>query len=53
MGTLQSGHYIANVKVEDIWYHCNDAHVSRAGVDDGEKEVVNNEGAYVLFYIRR
>jgi hypothetical protein len=39
--------------VEDRWYHCNDAHVSRAGLDDGEKEVVDNEGAYVLFYIRR
>lgn len=53
VGTLQSGHYVTNVKVDDLWYHCNDAHVCRAGVDDGEAEVLSNEGAYVLFYIRR
>ena len=53
VGTLQSGHYVSNVKVNGIWFHCNDAHVSRTGVGDGEKEVMNNEGAYILFYTRR
>jgi ubiquitin C-terminal hydrolase len=50
---MQSGHYVANVKVQDQWYHCNDAHISRAGLDNGEKAVLNSEGAYILFYIRR
>ena len=53
IGNLQSGHYVTNVKVNEVWYHCNDAHVSRAGLGDGEEEVMNNEGAYILFYIRR
>jgi ubiquitin carboxyl-terminal hydrolase 22/27/51 len=53
IGTMQSGHYVTNVKVDNVWYHCNDAHVSKAGVGDGEKEVVANGGAYVLFYMRR
>ena len=51
---MQSGHYVTNVKVDNIWYHCNDAHVSRAGEGDGEKEVLQHgAGAYVLFYMRR
>ena len=51
IGTLQSGHYVANVKVDGQWYHCNDAHVSRFG--ENESDVLNNEGAYLLFYIRK
>lgn len=54
IGSMQSGHYVTNVKVDNIWYHCNDAHVSRAGEGDGEKEVLQHgAGAYVLFYMRR
>lgn len=53
LGNMQSGHYVANVKVKDQWYHCNDAHVSRAGDGKGEEAVLNSEGAYILFYIRR
>jgi len=50
---MQSGHYIANIKVDSQWYHCNDAHVSYAGsFGDGERDVVKSEGAYLLFYIR-
>ena len=52
-GTLQSGHYVANLKVNERWYHCNDAHVYYAGVGDGEAEVLKSEGAYLLFYERR
>ena len=52
-GSMQSGHYVANVKVDDLWYHCNDAHVSRAGPDDGEAAVLKSDGAYILFYMRR
>eukprot|EP00977_Amphora_coffeiformis_P007979 scaffold1803_cov92-Amphora_coffeaeformis.AAC.2 len=47
-GTLQSGHYVANVKVEDKWFHCNDAHVSEISEDD-----VLKSDAYLLFYSRR
>lgn len=50
VGNMQSGHYVTNVKVDDQWYHFNDAHVSLAG---GEQSVVKNAGAYILFYVRR
>jgi ubiquitin carboxyl-terminal hydrolase 22/27/51 len=53
LGTLQSGHYVTNVKVKNQWYHCNDAHVSRAGEGSGEKAVLASDGAYLLFYTRR
>ena len=49
IGNMQSGHYVTNVKVDDVWYHCNDQHVSYAKEDS----VLKAEGAYVLFYIRR
>jgi ubiquitin C-terminal hydrolase len=52
-GNLQSGHYVSNLKVGGKWYHCNDSHVSFAGADSGEAEVLKSEGAYVLFYMRR
>jgi ubiquitin carboxyl-terminal hydrolase 22/27/51 len=54
-GTQSSGHYTNNCLVDDKWYHCNDAHVSYAGTEGketGEHEVLNGEGAYLLFYIR-
>ena len=51
-GNMQSGHYMANIKVDSTWYHCNDAHVSRAGVGTGAAEVLAADGAYLLFYIR-
>lgn len=47
---MHQGHYVANVKVDGQWYHCNDAHVSKC---DDEDEVLKSEGAYVLFYMRR
>lgn len=53
IGTLQSGHYVNNVNVNGQWFNCNDAHVSRAGTGDGEEAVLSNDGAYLLFYIRR
>ncbi len=49
IGNMQSGHYVANVKVDDIWYHCNDQHISYIQ----EESVLKADGAYVLFYIRR
>ena len=49
IGNMQSGHYVANVKVDETWYHCNDQHISYAK----EESVLKAEGAYVLFYIRR
>lgn len=47
-GTLHQGHYVANVKVDNQWYHCNDQHVSKC---EDEEEVLRSE-AYMLFYIR-
>ena len=54
-GTLHQGHYVANVKVDGKWYHCNDAHVFDAGEGDGEKAVLEAAvgEAYMLFYMRR
>ena len=52
-GTLHQGHYISNVKVNRKWYHCNDVFISEAGDGNGEKEVLESEGAYMLFYMRR
>lgn len=47
-GTLQSGHYVSNVKVDENWYHCNDAHVGPTS-----EEAVMKSDAYLLFYARR
>lgn len=55
-GNMQSGHYTTNIKVDGMWYHCNDANIVKAGMDDGEEAVLKNEsarGAYLLFYTRR
>lgn len=53
VGSMQSGHYVSNVKVNNRWYYCNDAHVSLAGGNGSDSTVLNNEGAYILFYVRR
>jgi len=58
-GTLHQGHYVANVKVNGDWFHCNDAFVSHADSatgdcsDDVDGEVLESESAYILFYIKR
>jgi ubiquitin C-terminal hydrolase len=52
-GTLHQGHYTAYVKCGNCWYFCNDAHVTTAGVGDGEKEVLSSDGAYMLFYQKK
>lgn len=48
-GSMQSGHYVSNVKVGDQWYSCNDQTVCYAT----EESVLKADGAYVLFYIRK
>jgi ubiquitin C-terminal hydrolase len=48
IGSMSSGHYVSNVKVDDTWYHCNDQHVSRSTED-----LVLKSSAYMLFYVRR
>mmetsp|Transcript_29911 Transcript_29911/g.39161 ORF Transcript_29911/g.39161 Transcript_29911/m.39161 type:complete len:214 (-) Transcript_29911:37-678(-) len=53
VGNLHQGHYTTNVKVDNQWFNCNDAFVSKSGEGDGERAVLKSEGAYVLFYIRR
>ena len=64
-GTLHQGHYVANVKVDEHWFHCNDAFISHSdsatgcsddtttAVAGGEKEVLESDSAYILFYIER
>ena len=52
IGNMQSGHYVANVKVNEQWYDCNDAYVGLAGGSGDEKTVLSNPGAYILFYMR-
>jgi ubiquitin C-terminal hydrolase len=47
-GSLQSGHYVTNIKVGAQWHHCNDAVVDRVE----ETSVLNADGAYMLFYTR-
>jgi ubiquitin C-terminal hydrolase len=49
IGTMKSGHYVANVKVDDQWYSCNDQIVCNVS----QEYVLKSDGAYVLFYIRR
>jgi len=48
IGSMSSGHYVSNVKVDGSWYHCNDQHVSRS--TEGH---VLKSSAYMLFYVRR
>lgn len=48
IGSMSSGHYVSNVKVQDTWYHCNDQHISRSTED-----LVLKSSAYMLFYVRR
>ena len=48
-GTLNQGHYIANVKCGNRWFSCNDAFVTNAD----ENEVLSSEGAYMLFYQKK
>ena len=50
-GTLNQGHYIANVKVDNRWYQCNDSFISCLGESIEESDVMNS--AYMLFYLRR
>ena len=54
-GSLYQGHYTANVKAHatNHWYHCNDEFVYHAGNGNGEKEVLNSDEPYMLFYARR
>jgi ubiquitin C-terminal hydrolase len=48
-GSMQSGHYVANVNVHSQWYSCNDQMVCHAT----QESVLKADGAYVLFYMRR
>jgi len=48
IGSMQSGHYVSNVKIDDQWYTCNDALVTKCT----EADVLEADGAYLLFYIR-
>ncbi len=52
-GTLNQGHYVANVKVDKDWYSCNDTEVNRVLKEATEKELNKSEEVYMLFYQRR
>jgi ubiquitin C-terminal hydrolase len=49
-GSMNQGHYDANVKIEDTWYNCNDAHVRMLSTVD---DVLENNEVYMIFYTRR
>jgi len=51
MGSLQGGHYTANIKNEDGWWICNDEDVEN--VKNKSKLLKDNKNAYVLFYHRK
>jgi ubiquitin C-terminal hydrolase len=49
-GTLNRGHYFANVKVDDIWYECDDEKVSVDKIDSTGNQ---SKYVYILFYERQ
>lgn len=68
-GSLNQGHYTADVRIEEQWFRCNDVSVKalnheedvREGCgnnpgdakDAKESTVLESSQAYILFYIRR
>ena len=44
MGSMNAGHYTANIKVNNRWKRCNDARVT-----EEDKMVWNSQSAYLLF----
>jgi ubiquitin C-terminal hydrolase len=52
-GSLDKGHYTANVKKDEHWYAINDEFVADAGEICIEKGVLSSDQAYMLFYSRR
>jgi len=52
-GSLDQGHYTANILKGKHWYTINDEFVSNAGTGDGENEVLSDHNAYMLFYSRK
>ena len=47
-GTMQNGHYTSFVRRQANWYHCDDAWVQAASVQE-----VRSCKAYMLFYVRK
>ena len=52
-GMLNQGQYVSNVKVDDLWNHCNDAFVGRCGKGTGEEQVLSGDSAYMMFYVQK
>jgi ubiquitin C-terminal hydrolase len=48
-GTLNQGHYVSNVKMNEEWFHCDDAFVTRSG----EEEVLKDDSVYMMFYAKK
>lgn len=48
-GNLYQGHYVSNVKIDNKWYHCNDAFIS----ESNQEAVLSSREVYMMFYIRR
>lgn len=48
-GSLFQGHYVANVKVDQDWYSCNDNEVHCIS----EETALKGDEAYMLFYTKR
>jgi ubiquitin C-terminal hydrolase len=54
MGSIEGGHYTANIKNGDVWWTCNDDDVEDIeDVEDVQKLLTDNRDAYILFYHRK
>ena len=47
-GSRHSGHYVAEVRVDDGWFHCNDGVVKRILCSDAR----NCSSSYLLFFVK-
>lgn len=46
--SANSGHYIAYVKHDNIWYKCNDSSITQVSSSNAQQEI--NKDGYILFY---
>jgi len=47
-GKLEAGHYVTYLRLNNHWYKCDDAWVTRV-----EEHTVRTSQAYMLFYVQK
>lgn len=47
-GKLDAGHYVTYLRLNNLWYRCDDAWVTRV-----EEHTVRTSQAYMLFYVQK